>query len=127
MTPKLLSLRTIFDLFCSGQGCSKIAGSLNRDGVPSFSGGYWHPLTIPRMLANETYTGRTKYRQTMVEITRNGREGKKRIHVVSQSESEWIEIPVRHHRSYRQRHSLRLMFTMGRVLMYCPLTTLCHI
>jgi len=82
----------IFGLFCSGQGCSRIAGALNRDGVPAFSGGRWHPLTVRRMLMNETYTGRTVYRRTRVEVTRSGR-GKKRSHVISQPESEWIEIP----------------------------------
>ncbi len=83
----------MFDLFCNGQGCSKIAGGLNRDGVPAFNGGRWHPLTVRRMLMNETYTGRTVYRRTRVEVTRNGHGGKKRRHVISQPESEWIEIP----------------------------------
>ena len=85
-------VRRIFDLFCSGHTCNRIAVDLNRDGFPAFSGGKWHPLTIGRMLKNETYTGRTIYRRTKVEIIRRGQGGKKR-RVVAQPESEWIDIP----------------------------------
>ena len=86
-------VREIFDRFCDSQGCSKIAGGLNREGVPAFSGGRWHPLTVRRMLMNETYTGRTTYRRTKTEIIRNRQGGKKRRRVVTQPESEWIDIP----------------------------------
>ena len=85
-------MHKIFERFCDGDGCSRIAGELNRRGVPTFSGGKWHPLTIRRMLMNETYTGRTIYRLTRVEIVRNGQGRKKRRRVVTRPESEWIEI-----------------------------------
>ena len=86
-------VRRIFEWFCSGHGSSKIAGELNRDDVPAFSGGLWHPLTVRRMLMNETYTGRTVYRRTRAEVIRNGQWGKKRRRVVPRPESEWIDIP----------------------------------
>ena len=83
----------IFQRFCDGAGCSRIAGDLNREGSTAFGGGIWHPLTIRRMLANETYTGRTIYRRTRAEAVRNAQGGKKHRRVVTQPQSEWIEIP----------------------------------
>jgi len=83
----------IFQRFCDGAGCSRIAGDLNREGSTAFGGGIWHPLTIRRMLANETYTGRTVYRRTRAEAVRNAQGGKKHRRVVTQPQSEWIEIP----------------------------------
>ena len=82
----------IFRNFCSGAGCSGIAGELNREGLTAFGGGSWHPLTIRRMLMNETYTGRTVYRRTRAEVVRNGLDGKKHRRVVTQPESAWIDI-----------------------------------
>ncbi len=63
-------VRRIFQRFCNGEGCSRIASELNREGLTAFSGGRWHPLTIRRMLMNETYTGRTVYRRTRAEVVR---------------------------------------------------------
>ena len=83
----------IFQQFCKGDGCSRIAGELNREGLTAFGGGRWHPLTIRRMLMNETYTGRTVYRRTRAERVRNGRDGKKQRRIVTQPESAWIDIP----------------------------------
>jgi len=34
-----------------------MAEQLNREGMPTFSGKRWHPLTIKRMVANEAYSG----------------------------------------------------------------------
>ena len=83
----------IFQRFCNGDGCSRIATELNREGLTAFGGGRWHPLTIRRMLMNETYTGRTVYRRTRAEAVRNGQDGKKHRRVVTQPESAWIDIP----------------------------------
>jgi len=85
-------VRRIFEKFCNGDGCSKIATALNREGTPAFSGGQWHPLTIRRMLSNETYTGKTVYRRTKVEFTRSPRGDKKRRKVVVRPENEWIDV-----------------------------------
>ena len=86
-------VKQIFRRFCDGDGCSRIAGELNREGFTAFGGGRWHPLTIRRMLMNETYTGRTVYRRTRTEAVRNGQDGKKHRRVVTQPESAWIDIP----------------------------------
>jgi site-specific DNA recombinase len=86
-------VQRIFERFCDGEGCSKIASALNRDDVAAFAGGRWHPLTIRRMLLNETYTGRTTYRRTRAELTRNGPGSKRQRRVEPRPESEWIDVP----------------------------------
>jgi site-specific DNA recombinase len=86
-------VKSIFNRFCLGDGISRIATDLNREGIPTFTGKSWHPLTIRRMIMNETYTGHTVYRRTRAEVGRNPKTGKKRRRVVFQSESNWIEIP----------------------------------
>ena len=88
-----LVVRRIFDRFCSGDACNRIAVDLNREGIPAFSGKRWHPLTIRRMLSNETYTGRTVYRKTKTESVRSGHDGKKHRRVVTRPEAEWIDVP----------------------------------
>ena len=85
-------VRRVFDAFCAGAGCSRIAGELNRDAVPAMGGGFWHPLTVRRVLMNETYTGRTVYRRTKVTSVRDPRTGKKRRRVTTRDEAEWIEV-----------------------------------
>ena len=50
-------VQRVFERFCNGDGCSLIAGDLNREGVPAFGGGPWHPLTVRRILANERILG----------------------------------------------------------------------
>ena len=87
------TVRTIFEPFCNGEGCSRIAGQLSREGVRALGGGEWHPLTVRRMLLNETYTGRTTYRRTRVEIIGNGLGDKKRRRVVTRPEADWIDVP----------------------------------
>jgi len=90
---QMLVVRRIFERFCSGDSCNRIAVQLNRDAIPSFSGKKWHPLTIRRMLMNETYTGRTVYRKTRAESVRSNQDGKKHRRVVTRPESEWIDVP----------------------------------
>ena len=86
-------IQQIFEQFCLGAGCSRIAGQLNRGGVQAFGGGQWHPLTVRRILLNETYTGRTVYRRTRTETVRDYRTGKKKRRVLPSPESQWIDIP----------------------------------
>ena len=81
-------VREIFEWFCSGVGCSQAAKRLKERGEPAFGGGPWHPLTVRRILRNESYTGRTICRRT--KAVQNG--GRKRT-VVWRSEDEWIEVP----------------------------------
>ncbi|MDA1148320.1 MAG: recombinase family protein [Chloroflexi bacterium] len=82
----------IFGAFDDGLSCNRIANDLNRDGVPAFGGGCWYPLTVRRVLLNETYTGRTIYRRTRADKVRDVARNKWRRRVVVRDESEWIEI-----------------------------------
>ncbi|MDP6496193.1 MAG: recombinase family protein, partial [Dehalococcoidia bacterium] len=87
------TVRTIFEQFITSTSCSRIAKELNDKGVPAFAGGIWHPLTVRRILQNETYTGRTVYRRTRVEKRRDLRNGRNGRHVRPLPESEWIDVP----------------------------------
>ncbi len=53
----------------------------------------WHPLTIRRILMNETYTGQTIYRRTKIQYYRDPVTGKKKRRVVDQPKEAWVEIP----------------------------------
>ncbi|MYE32150.1 MAG: recombinase family protein [Chloroflexi bacterium] len=67
-------VKRIFENFASGKGCNRIATELNAEGVPTLGGNQWYPVTITRILKNETYTGRTVYRRTKrVKVRRPGR------------------------------------------------------
>ena len=82
----------IFEEFVAGKACSRIATELNADGIPTLTGKRWFPATVTHVLKNETYTGRTVYRRTKVEmIRRPGGHGRKR-RVVERDPSEQIEI-----------------------------------
>ncbi|KAA0238752.1 recombinase family protein [bacterium] len=85
-------VRRVFSEFCTGAGFSRIASDLNRDGIAAMAGGAWFPLTVRRLLLNETYTGRTIYRRTRVTFLRDPQTGKKRRRVIQRDESEWIEV-----------------------------------
>jgi len=85
-------VRRVFAEFCAGAGFSRIASDLNRDGIAAMGGGTWFPLTVRRVLLNETYTGRTVYRRTKVTLLRDPNTGKKRRRVILRDESEWIEV-----------------------------------
>ena len=82
----------IFEEFVAGKACSRIATELNADGIPTLTGKRWFPITVTRVLKNETYTGRTVYRRTRVEMVRQpGGRGRKR-RVVERDPSEQIVI-----------------------------------
>ncbi|MBI4496692.1 MAG: recombinase family protein [Chloroflexi bacterium] len=85
-------VQRIFDEFCRNGSCHGIARDLARDGIPAQGGGLWHPLTVRRILENETYTGRTIYRRLQVTTTRDARSGKKRRVVTERDANEWIEV-----------------------------------
>ena len=70
----------------------RITNQLNDEHVPAFSGGIWYPATLHRMLRNETYTGRTIYRRTLVTDKWQPGGRKKKRHVSIRPQSEWIEI-----------------------------------
>ena len=86
-------VRRIFEDFCHNASCHGIANQLNLEGITAFGGGLWHPLTIRRILKNETYTGKTMYRKTRIESTRDSRSGKKKRQVIDRPQSDWIDVP----------------------------------
>ena len=83
----------IFEEFVAGKSCNRIANDLNADDIPTFTGRRWHPITARRVLDNETYTGRTVFGKTRVEMTRHPGKRRRSRRVVERDESEHIEIP----------------------------------
>ena len=91
-TAQATIVQRIFDDFVSGKAVNRISTKLNADGIPTLTGKKWYPVTVHRILRNETYTGRTVYRRTKVEMIRQpGGRGRKR-RVVARDASEQIEI-----------------------------------
>ena len=86
-------VKEIFTDFTAHSSCHGISVELNQKGIPSFSGGIWHPLTVRRILQNETYTGKTVYRRTKAEKIFDHRTGKQVRKVTTREEKDWIEIP----------------------------------
>jgi len=54
-------IQRIFNEIDTGIGLKEIAKGLNRDGVPSPSGGKWGKQRLHKILTNEVYTGRLVY------------------------------------------------------------------
>jgi site-specific DNA recombinase len=81
-------IRRMFRMAADGGSIHGIAKRLTDEGIPSFGGGRWHPLTVRRMLMNPVYTGRTYYGQTK-RIPLGGR----RRRLEQKPSSEWILIP----------------------------------
>ena len=50
-------VRRIFRRYVETQSFSKVCNELTEAGIQSFSGGQWYPLTIRRILNNESYGG----------------------------------------------------------------------
>ena len=86
--PEAQVVRGMFESSVSGDSCYAIATSLNREGIPSFSGGLWHPLTIKRILTNPAFKGTTIFGRTK-RIALGGN----RRRVEERPPEEWIEIP----------------------------------
>jgi site-specific DNA recombinase len=87
-----LIVQEVFEAFAGGASCNGLANSLNARGVPAFGGGQWYPLTVRRILLNETYTGRSVYRRTKREKYRDVRSGKWKVRLVERERDEWIEV-----------------------------------
>ena len=69
-------VRTIFNHFLATHSANGVAARLNRDGVPAFKGGRWHPRTVANVLQNVAYTGVTYYGRTQRTKARSARTGK---------------------------------------------------
>ena len=57
-------VRRIFKEFIAGESLSKIASTLNAEGVDSRIGGGWNTSEVSRIVKNETYRGVYIYRRT---------------------------------------------------------------
>lgn len=86
--PEAQVVRRIFEACASGESCYLIATALNQDGIPSFGGGLWHPLTVKRILTNPSFKGTTIFGRT-----RRVALGGNRRRVEERAPEEWIEIP----------------------------------
>lgn len=86
-------VRRILEQFGAGSSVSGIARELTDALIPAQGGGRWHPLTVRRVLLNETYTGRTIYRRTKASRVRDPLTGKMRRRVTERDQSERIDIP----------------------------------
>jgi len=63
------TVKRIFREFAeNGRGTKKIAESLNRDGIPSPSGGDWDGSKVHRILINELYVGTLVYNKTTQKL-----------------------------------------------------------
>ncbi|MCC6238098.1 MAG: recombinase family protein [Dehalococcoidia bacterium] len=85
-------VRRLFEEFADGRSCNRLANDLNDEGIPAFGGGRWYPLTIRRILLNETYVGRTIYRRTQVQKVRDVARGRWVRRVTERPQDEWIEV-----------------------------------
>ena len=85
-------VRRIFTRYAETRSLSAVSQTLNKAGIPALTGGRWYPLTVRRVLTNESYTGRLVYRRTKRVKSYHGRVGKVRSRIVVRPEAEWIEI-----------------------------------
>lgn len=74
----------LFTMALEGQSVNKMAVELNQAGIKSKSGSMWHPLTIRRIVTNETYTGKTYSGKTK-------RTGKTKV--TSRPREDWFFLP----------------------------------
>jgi len=81
-------VRRIFDMASEGYSFHGIAQLLNKEGILTFAGHRWHPLTVKRMLTNPIYAGITYYGRTK-RISSKGRTQ----HPEQRDPSDWIEVP----------------------------------
>jgi site-specific DNA recombinase len=77
-------VQRIFAMVLNGTSFHKIAIELNKAGIKSKAGALWHPLTVRRIVMNETYTGRT-YSGKTKRTARNK--------VTSRPQEEWVLLP----------------------------------
>ena len=88
-----LVVARIFLRFLETRSCHGVSVELNNDGIPAMGGGKWHPLTLRRMLQNETYAGHTYFGQRSFVSRRDPLTGKKRSILIDHPREKWTEIP----------------------------------
>jgi site-specific DNA recombinase len=84
-------VRRIFRRYNESRSFSSVSNELNDAGIPALGGGRWYPLTIRRILLNESYAGRLYYGRTRW-VTARGPNGKRRRRPTAQNREEWIAI-----------------------------------
>jgi site-specific DNA recombinase len=60
-------VRWMFAETLAGKGTYKIAGALNKKGIPTKKGGQWSPSTVRGILGNEKYTGDIIFQKTYTD------------------------------------------------------------
>ena len=61
-------VRRIYEEYLSGLGAKKIAAGLNRDMIPSPTGGVWNNITVFKILKQEKYIGDIRWQKTYSEF-----------------------------------------------------------
>ena len=85
-----LIVKRIFQRYAESRSYSAVSQELNKAGVPALAGGKWYPLTIRRILLNESYAGRLIYRKTKRVKVKGAVGGRGKTRVVQRPEEEWI-------------------------------------
>ncbi len=81
------TVERIFIWFTNGRSFYYIARELNRERIPSKNGFKWHPLTVRRIVMNESYIGVDYYNRTQTTMLK-GRSKR----VVERPRDEWIKL-----------------------------------
>lgn len=89
---KALIYNRIKQMYLAGQNLQKIASQLNKEGIPSPNGKYWHNNTVKRLLINEFHMGFVIFKKTQTK--KAPLSGKKEV--VERDISEWIITEGKH-------------------------------
>jgi len=81
---EVMIVQKVFNLYDKGMSRFKIAEMLNAQGITTKAGGFWHPLTIGRMLTNPAYIGVTYFGR---------RTGSRKTELKWQPKDKWILLP----------------------------------
>src|SRR6266536_2899975 len=84
-------VRRIFARYAETRSFDRVSYELNQDGITAFDGGRWYPITIRRLLTNESYAGRLIYRRSRWVKTR-GTDGKMHRRQVERPIEDRVEI-----------------------------------
>ncbi len=77
-------VENIFTMLADGISCFNVAKTLNDQGIPTKTGGKWHPRTIQNLAVNPAYIGKTYYGRT---------RGSRKTKLVKQPKTKWELLP----------------------------------
>lgn len=97
--PEAVIVRRIFEMYLSGMGKCRIAGILNKEGIPAHNTkGCWHHSTVHYILTNERYMGdallRKNYRTEDVPFKRMKNHGDVAQYYVENSNPPIVDIEI---------------------------------